>query len=231
MDYFVWAVVGDDRHVGRRHRVRHPRRHRRNRRLAAHGGRGARHCRRRRGDGHRRRPDPPPLRPRRRVRPVPERPVPPAGPGDGVRHGRHMTEPAQQPRVHRRPRRRRWCRPCTPGGSCSTTATTSSPPGSRCTTSAATPTGCRSCGSRTDGGLAGAGLRRQPLLREHGGGRGRSRSCSTSPRWSPATTRCAASPSRPSAIVPGHDPLVLERYPEVSRETQGVAVRLDTGRR
>ena len=36
--------------------------------------------------------------------------------------------------------------------------------------------------------------------------------------------------SEPSAIVPGHDPLVLERYPEVSRETQGVAVRLDTGR-
>ena len=37
--------------------------------------------------------------------------------------------------------------------------------------------------------------------------------------------------SSPDAIVPGHDPLVLERYPEVSRETQGVAVRLDTGRR
>jgi glyoxylase-like metal-dependent hydrolase (beta-lactamase superfamily II) len=37
--------------------------------------------------------------------------------------------------------------------------------------------------------------------------------------------------SEPSAIVPGHDPLVLERYPEVSRETAGVAVRLDTGRR
>ncbi len=36
--------------------------------------------------------------------------------------------------------------------------------------------------------------------------------------------------SEPSAIVPGHDPLVLERYPEVSRETAGVAVRLDTGR-
>jgi glyoxylase-like metal-dependent hydrolase (beta-lactamase superfamily II) len=33
------------------------------------------------------------------------------------------------------------------------------------------------------------------------------------------------------SIVPGHDPLVLERYPEVSRETEGVAVRLDTGRR
>ena len=36
--------------------------------------------------------------------------------------------------------------------------------------------------------------------------------------------------SSPDAIVPGHDPLVLERYAAVSRETEGVAVRLDTGR-
>jgi glyoxylase-like metal-dependent hydrolase (beta-lactamase superfamily II) len=37
--------------------------------------------------------------------------------------------------------------------------------------------------------------------------------------------------SSPDAIIPGHDPLVLERYPAVSSETAGVAVRLDGGRR
>ncbi len=62
--------------------------------------------------------------------------------------GRHMTEPAQRPRVHGRSRRRAGARSCTPTGSCSTTATTSSPRRCRCTTSAATPTACRSCGSR-----------------------------------------------------------------------------------
>ncbi len=37
--------------------------------------------------------------------------------------------------------------------------------------------------------------------------------------------------SSPDAIIPGHDPLVLERYPAMSSETSGVAVRLDGGRR
>ena len=36
--------------------------------------------------------------------------------------------------------------------------------------------------------------------------------------------------STPDAVVPGHDPLVLERYPTVSSKLQGVAVRLDQGR-
>ncbi len=33
----------------------------------------------------------------------------------------------------------------------------------------------------------------------------------------------------PDHIVPGHDPLVLDRYPAVSEELQGIAVRLDVG--
>jgi glyoxylase-like metal-dependent hydrolase (beta-lactamase superfamily II) len=37
--------------------------------------------------------------------------------------------------------------------------------------------------------------------------------------------------STPDAIVPGHDPLVLERYPPASAGLEGIAVRLDTGRR
>ncbi len=37
--------------------------------------------------------------------------------------------------------------------------------------------------------------------------------------------------STPDAIVPGHDPLVLERYPPAGDGLEGVAVRLDVGRR
>jgi hypothetical protein len=33
--------------------------------------------------------------------------------------------------------------------------------------------------------------------------------------------------SAPTAIIPGHDPLVLQRYPAVSAELQGVVARLD----
>jgi hypothetical protein len=31
----------------------------------------------------------------------------------------------------------------------------------------------------------------------------------------------------PAHIIPGHDPLVIERYPAPSKELQGIAVRLD----
>jgi hypothetical protein len=31
----------------------------------------------------------------------------------------------------------------------------------------------------------------------------------------------------PARIVPGHDPLVMKRYPAPSRELEGIAVRLD----
>ena len=33
--------------------------------------------------------------------------------------------------------------------------------------------------------------------------------------------------SRPENIIPGHDPLVLQRYPTVSPELQGIVVRVD----
>jgi len=36
--------------------------------------------------------------------------------------------------------------------------------------------------------------------------------------------RLAASPGH---IIPGHDPLVLERYPAPTKELQGIVVRLD----
>jgi hypothetical protein len=36
--------------------------------------------------------------------------------------------------------------------------------------------------------------------------------------------RLAASPQH---IVPGHDPLVMRRYPSPARELEGMAVRLD----
>ncbi len=31
----------------------------------------------------------------------------------------------------------------------------------------------------------------------------------------------------PGHVVPGHDPLVMARYPAVSKELEGIAVRLD----
>jgi glyoxylase-like metal-dependent hydrolase (beta-lactamase superfamily II) len=31
----------------------------------------------------------------------------------------------------------------------------------------------------------------------------------------------------PAHLIPGHDPLVLERYPAPSKELKGIAVRLD----
>jgi len=36
--------------------------------------------------------------------------------------------------------------------------------------------------------------------------------------------RLAASPKH---IIPGHDPLVMQRYPAASKELDGIAVRLD----
>jgi hypothetical protein len=33
--------------------------------------------------------------------------------------------------------------------------------------------------------------------------------------------------SRPDNIIPGHDPLVLQRYPAAKPELEGIAVRLD----
>jgi len=33
--------------------------------------------------------------------------------------------------------------------------------------------------------------------------------------------------SAPDAIIPGHDPMVLQRYPAVSAELKGIVVRLD----
>jgi hypothetical protein len=37
--------------------------------------------------------------------------------------------------------------------------------------------------------------------------------------------------STPEAIVPGHDPLVLQRYRPAAPDLDGIAVRLDGGRR
>ena len=37
--------------------------------------------------------------------------------------------------------------------------------------------------------------------------------------------------STPEAIVPGHDPLVLERHPPAAPGLEGIAARLDAGRR
>jgi hypothetical protein len=34
----------------------------------------------------------------------------------------------------------------------------------------------------------------------------------------------------PRRVVPGHDPLVLQRYPALNRETEGIVHRLDVAR-
>ena len=38
---------------------------------------------------------------------------------------------------------------------------------------------------------------------------------------------CSASPIRRSTSFPGHDPLVMQRYPAASGDLEGIAVRLD----
>ena len=83
-------------------------------------------------------------------------------------------------------------------------------------------------GARGDAArLGGARLRREPLLRQHGAGAAVPDRLVGRPTWSTATASCARSPSRPRTSFPGHDPLVMQRYPAPSKELQGIAVRLD----
>ncbi len=232
MDYFVWAVVGERQHVGGRHRLRHARRGAaRDRRLLRTAAEALATRRRRRT---------------RRVTDVILTHLHYDHAG-GLEHfpnarfhvqdremafatGRHMTDAGAGPRLHRRarrraraprarrargvPRRRRRARPRAVGA----------PP---------------RWPHRRDAGRAGRDrprarwcsppTRRTTTRTSRPGGR--SRSCSTSTRWWRAGRRSGGSRRVRDAIVPGHDPLVLERYPAASRETDGVAVRLDEGRR
>jgi len=40
-------------------------------------------------------------------------------------------------------------------------------------------------------------------------------------------SRLRALAESPAHIIPGHDPLVMERYPAASAELQGIVARLD----
>jgi glyoxylase-like metal-dependent hydrolase (beta-lactamase superfamily II) len=42
--------------------------------------------------------------------------------------------------------------------------------------------------------------------------------------------RLIALAGSPARVVPGHDPLVLKRYPALNRETEGIVHRLDVAR-
>jgi glyoxylase-like metal-dependent hydrolase (beta-lactamase superfamily II) len=42
--------------------------------------------------------------------------------------------------------------------------------------------------------------------------------------------RLIALAGSPARVVPGHDPLVLQRYPALNRETEGIVHRLDVAR-
>ena len=57
---------------------------------------------------------------------------------------------------------------------------------------------------------------------------GRSRSCTMSPRCSKATERCASWPCLDDLVIPGHDPLVLRRFPaRLFPDLAGHIARLD----
>ena len=91
----------------------------------------------------------------------------------------------------------------------------SSRPASRCTSSAATRWACRSCASRR--GAAGwCSPPTRATSTPTWSRRGRFRSSGRSPTWSTATSACARSPRRAAHIIPGHDPLVMERYPRAA---------------
>ena len=149
LDYFVWAIHRDGQPAGdRRHRLRrdggggaraddHP-----------PGDRGAARRRDRPPVGRGRDPDPPALRSRRLARHVPQRAVPRAGRRAGLRHRAPRLRPRRPRAVRRRAGRASWCASSTPTTWCSTTATRSSRPASRCASRTATPPGCRWCAAR-----------------------------------------------------------------------------------
>ena len=187
------------------------------------GAEGDRHPARR---GHRRHHQPPALRPLRQPRPVPARPLSPAGPRDGLRHrplhvprapahpvrgGRRRGDGAQGVR---RPRRR------------FTTATNSWRLASRCTTSAGTRRGCSACASRRGAGTSCWRPDATHLYAHINEGRVFPITYSVAETLEGYATikRLADSPDH---IIPGHDPQVLDRYPAARPGLENWVVRLD----
>ena len=152
LDYYVWADRRRRPHVRRRHGLRRADgeearpQDRASRRGRARGRRYS--PRRRQGRRHHAHA----LRPLRQRRAVPERALPRAGHGDGIRDGPLHVPPPDQPRVRGRRRLAHGAPRVREAACSSTTAPTSSRPASRCTRSAATRRACSACASPRERG-------------------------------------------------------------------------------
>ena len=166
------------------------------------------------------------LRPLRQLRPVPARPVPPPGQGDGLLHrplhvphgpalpvrgrGRGGDRPQAVRRPRRVPRRGRRAR----AGAVA------------CTTSADTARACRWCGcSRAAAGWCWPPT---PAISMRTWRKAApSRSCTaTRTRWR-ATRRCAAWPARRTRSFPATTRWCWQRYPAAAPGLEGIVHRLD----
>ena len=163
------------------------------------------------------------------LRRLPQRPLPSAGRGDGVRHRPlHVPQPPALS-LHRRPRLRdgaqRLFRPRDlprrrrRGGTGHHRAQGRRPQPRPAVRARDDGRPARSCSPPT----ARTSTRTSRRAR-----------CFPSPSTSPtcwtATTRLKALAASPRHVVPGHDPLVLQRYPALNSQTQGIAHRLDVAR-
>ena len=212
LDYFVWAIKGPagtfvfdtgfDAAMGEKRDAAVPAlpRGRTEGGRCGTGGRAGRH------------PVAHALRSLRQLRSVPAGSVSSAGHRDGVLH-RPVHVPCRAARAVRGGGcRRHRAQAVRRARACFTTVRRSWRPGCRCITSVAIRKACRWCGCGRS--AAGWCWRRMPatstpIWRKAG----RSRSCTaTRIRW-PAMQRCGELASAPNAIIPGHDPLVLARYP------------------
>ena len=82
-------------------------------------------------------------------------------------------------------------------------------------------------GAREDAArLGGARVGREPLLRQHGAGAAVSDRL-VGGRHGRGLSQAERAGRISAHIIPGHDPLVFERYPAPSKELKGIVVRLD----
>ena len=226
LDYFVWAIKGPDRTFVFDTGFDAPMGEKRERQFLRSPCGRAEGDRRRARRRARRDPVAHALRPLRQLRSVPARALSRAGHRDGVLH-RPVHVPCGTARAVRgrgrggdgaqavrRPRRVPRRRGRTGAGP------------DRCITSADTRRACRWCGCGR--GAAGWCWRPMPATSTPTWRKAApSRSCTaTRTRWR-ATRRCGSWRARRTRSFPGHDPLVLQRYPAATPGLEGIVVRLD----
>ena len=233
MDYFVWLIRGEGREIvvdtGFNVAVAAKRAPRASR---CPWSRGSRCMGVDAAGSEGRRDHAPALRPRRQFRPVPGGDLPPAGPRDAVRHRplhdgggdvRHAYEVEDVVGMVRRVYAGRvrfhdGDGEIAPGVTAAPRRRPHHGPAGRA--------------RRHAPRLGGARLGCQPLLRQHGAGRGRFPIVYNVGDMVEGWRGCSALADSPAHVIPGHDPLVLERYPGAAPGAAGhrraPGLRLDT---